>query len=218
VTFPQTLNLNTFINRSGNSGEPTPQLNGTVDDCSTADSGSAMEDDNLSSGVVTTASSSQHENDLNDEDEGIDMSSSTSKSAKQGAGPYLYELFAIMIHSGSASGGHYYAYIKDFDNNEWFCFNDQNVSSVGVLALIHDFRKFTTLYPQITQEDIQRSFGGPNGSYYSSAYTSSTNAYMLMYRQVDAKRNEQLAKVADFPEHIKTLLRQTVDPEDTLVW
>ncbi|XP_050742746.1 ubiquitin carboxyl-terminal hydrolase 47 isoform X2 [Drosophila biarmipes] len=198
VTFPQTLNLNTFINRSGNSGETTAQLNGTVDDCSTADSGSAMEDDNLSSGVVTTASSSQHENDLNDEDEGIDMSSSTSKSAKQGAGPYLYELFAIMIHSGSASGGHYYAYIKDFDNNEWFCFNDQNVSS-------------------ITQEDIQRSFGGPNGSYYSSAYTSSTNAYMLMYRQVDAKRNEQLAKVADFPEHIKTLLPKLHSEDETRV-
>ncbi|XP_017129460.1 ubiquitin carboxyl-terminal hydrolase 47 [Drosophila elegans] len=198
VTFPQTLNLNTFINRSGNSGEANSQMNGTVDDCSTADSGSAMEDDNLSSGVVTTASSSQHENDLNDEDEGIDMSSSTSKSAKQGSGPYLYELFAIMIHSGSASGGHYYAYIKDFDNNEWFCFNDQNVST-------------------ITQEDIQRSFGGPNGSYYSSAYTSSTNAYMLMYRQVDAKRNEQVAKVADFPEHIKTLLPKLHSEEETRV-
>ena len=27
-------------------------------------------------------------------------------------GPYDYELFSIMIHSGSAAGGHYYAYIK----------------------------------------------------------------------------------------------------------
>lgn len=27
-------------------------------------------------------------------------------------GPYVYELFSIMIHSGSAIGGHYYAYIK----------------------------------------------------------------------------------------------------------
>ena len=27
-------------------------------------------------------------------------------------GPYWYELFSIMIHSGSATGGHYYAYIK----------------------------------------------------------------------------------------------------------
>ena len=27
-------------------------------------------------------------------------------------GQYEYELFSIMIHSGSAVGGHYYAYIK----------------------------------------------------------------------------------------------------------
>ena len=27
-------------------------------------------------------------------------------------GPYVYELFSIMIHSGNAIGGHYYAYIK----------------------------------------------------------------------------------------------------------
>ena len=27
-------------------------------------------------------------------------------------GPYIYELFSIMIHSGSAAGGHYYAYIR----------------------------------------------------------------------------------------------------------
>ena len=27
-------------------------------------------------------------------------------------GPFVYELFSIMIHSGSAAGGHYYAYVK----------------------------------------------------------------------------------------------------------
>lgn len=47
-------------------------------------------------------------------------------------GPYLYELYAIMIHSGSASGGHYYAYIKDFKTDQWLCFNDQSVSVVCV--------------------------------------------------------------------------------------
>lgn len=30
-----------------------------------------------------------------------------------------YELFSIMIHSGSATGGHYYAYIKSFETNQW---------------------------------------------------------------------------------------------------
>lgn len=46
-------------------------------------------------------------------------------------GPYMYELFSIMIHSGSASGGHYYAYIKEFRKGDWFCFNDQSVSRVS---------------------------------------------------------------------------------------
>ena len=26
--------------------------------------------------------------------------------------PYVYELYAVLIHRGSAMGGHYYAYIK----------------------------------------------------------------------------------------------------------
>lgn len=28
-------------------------------------------------------------------------------------GPYVYELFSVLIHQGSATGGHYYAYIKN---------------------------------------------------------------------------------------------------------
>ncbi len=45
-------------------------------------------------------------------------------------GPYVYELFSIMVHSGSAIGGHYYAYIKSFTDKQWYCFNDQSVSKV----------------------------------------------------------------------------------------
>lgn len=100
-----------------------------------------MEEDNCSSGIATTASSSQHENDMQEDDEGIDLSTSTdnrttgssTSSLKNDSGKYLYELFAIMIHSGSASGGHYYAYIKEFEHNEWFCFNDQTVTSVSFI-------------------------------------------------------------------------------------
>ena len=50
-------------------------------------------------------------------------------------GPYMYELFSIMIHSGSASGGHYYAYIKEFKKGLWYCFNDQSVSRVSNLYI-----------------------------------------------------------------------------------
>lgn len=51
-------------------------------------------------------------------------------------GPYVYELFSIMIHSGSASGGHYYAYIKDFTTSQWLCFNDTTVNPVSSYNII----------------------------------------------------------------------------------
>ena len=71
------------------------------------------------------------------EDEGIDCSTDSETRANNWRnsvrGPYEYELFSIMIHAGSASGGHYYAYIKDFSKQEWFCFNDQSVSPVCLI-------------------------------------------------------------------------------------
>lgn len=63
-------------------------------------------------------------------------SSSPSVNNFNAPGPYEYELFAIMIHSGSASGGHYYAYIKDFESFKWFSFNDQTVSPVSYAILV----------------------------------------------------------------------------------
>lgn len=34
-------------------------------------------------------------------------------------GPYVYELYSVLIHRGSALGGHYYAYIKSFETSKW---------------------------------------------------------------------------------------------------
>lgn len=147
MTFPQTLNLNSFIKEtdannafahsSSNHCDTTSSEHGSVesaikcDDCSTTDSGSILEEDVTS----TNLASGNHRSDLEaqDDDEGIDMTSSSTETKSilgNNPGPYNYELFSIMIHSGSASGGHYYAYIKEFENGEWFCFNDQSVSPV----------------------------------------------------------------------------------------
>lgn len=57
-------------------------------------------------------------------------------------GPYVYELYAILVHRGTSMGGHYYAYIKvffswnlpeltnlqPFSSGKWHCFNDSTVS------------------------------------------------------------------------------------------
>ena len=35
-----------------------------------------------------------------------------------------------MIHSGGAYGGHYYAYIKSFEDGKWYNFNDSTVTEI----------------------------------------------------------------------------------------
>ena len=65
-----------------------------------------------------------------------DSKSSPVNNSFNAPGPYKYELFAIMIHAGSASGGHYYAYIKDFKSGRWFSFNDQTVLPVGSKSFV----------------------------------------------------------------------------------
>lgn len=112
-------------------------------------------------------------------------------------GPFVYELYSIMVHSGSAAGGHYYAYIKSLSDKKWYCFNDQHVT-------------------RISDDDIEKTFGGSTSSrgYYSSTYASSTNAYMLVYRQCDVTRNEKFTDVEDFSEALKKELSRINNIEE----
>lgn len=41
-----------------------------------------------------------------------------------------YELYAVVNHFGSLTGGHYTAEIKSYENGQWYSFNDGRVESV----------------------------------------------------------------------------------------
>jgi ubiquitin carboxyl-terminal hydrolase 47 len=72
-----------------------------------------------------------------------------------------YELFSVLVHSGGALGGHYFAFVKNVETDLWYKFNDSSVTKV-------------------CENDVKRaSFGSSSGS-----WGSSSNAYMLMYRCV----------------------------------
>ncbi|KAF2838591.1 cysteine proteinase, partial [Patellaria atrata CBS 101060] len=43
---------------------------------------------------------------------------------------HSYKLFAMFMHRGSARGGHYFIYIKDFARNQWRRYNDDRVEEV----------------------------------------------------------------------------------------
>eukprot|EP01080_Neovahlkampfia_damariscottae_P005080 gene5080-8680_t len=84
--------------------------------------------------------------------------------------PIYYELYSVLIHSGGAESGHYYAYIKDFEENKWYNFNDSTVE-------------------EIDEEKVKEMFGGNEDKIekYGKTRVTSTNAYMLMYRKIDSK-------------------------------
>ncbi|CAK5074464.1 unnamed protein product [Meloidogyne enterolobii] len=104
-------------------------------------------------------------------------------------GKYIYELFSIMVHQGSAAAGHYFAYIKNMDQDKWFCFNDSSVQAAS-------------------KHDIYRTFGG-----WSYGYMNNTNAYMLMYRRVDPQRNQSFVRSIDLPLHLKELQTKLLNEE-----
>jgi hypothetical protein len=82
--------------------------------------------------------------------------------------PLMYDLYSVLIHSGSAHSGHYHAYIRDTNStvqdetgidgqgSTWFDFNDSTVSS-------------------IPKERIEAQFGG-----------NQECAYMLFYSKREA--------------------------------
>ena len=80
------------------------------------------------------------------------------------ARPYVYELFAVLVHSGSALGGHYYAYIKVLDDPDgeprWLKFNDSTVTTVTTATVAADgsvffSRVFQTRINCAPHEEIQ---------------------------------------------------------------
>ncbi|ETE71590.1 Ubiquitin carboxyl-terminal hydrolase 47, partial [Ophiophagus hannah] len=186
MTFPEELDMGSFIDIED---EKSPQTE------SCTDSGAENEG---------SCHSDQMSNDFSNDDgidEGICLENNSaaeriSKVVSE-KNSLLYELFSVMVHSGSAAGGHYYACIKSFSDDQWYSFNDQHVS-------------------KITHEDIKKTYGGSSGSrgYYSSAFASSTNAYMLIYRLKDTTRNAKFLEVNEYPEHIKRLVEKEKELEE----
>uniref|UniRef100_A0A7E4V7V7 USP domain-containing protein n=1 Tax=Panagrellus redivivus TaxID=6233 RepID=A0A7E4V7V7_PANRE len=101
-------------------------------------------------------------------------------------GKDVYELFAIMIHQGSATGGHYFAYIKNLEQSQWLCFNDTQVMPVD-------------------SEEVKQGF--------ASAGENNKNVCQMMYCRIDPERNEAFTRNADLPEHVMNWLKQWDEEE-----
>jgi len=104
---------------------------------------------------------------LNEESFKIDMTSALKN------GGNVYELYSIVIHSGTANGGHYFAYIKSFEDNCWYNFNDSEVS-------------------KISEKEIESIFGTKN------SLGMSSTGYVVLYRKI----NDNGTKITNIPDEI----------------
>jgi ubiquitin carboxyl-terminal hydrolase 47 len=98
----------------------------------------------------------------------------------------VYELYSVLVHSGGAMGGHYYCYIKSFEDGKWYNFNDSSVS-------------------EMPEEDIFKVFG--------DKYGSSATAYMLIYRKYNPlfKENPIVIEDSIIPEYLKSEIDEETD-------
>jgi len=77
-------------------------------------------------------------------------------------GEYVYQLYSVLIHSGGVGGGHYSAYIKSFEDDQWYHFNDSRVSEIAI-------------------SEIETMHGDGK---------SSRNAYLVIYKKVTIKKDD----------------------------
>ncbi|XP_005755775.1 ubiquitin carboxyl-terminal hydrolase 26-like [Pundamilia nyererei] len=59
---------------------------------------------------------------------------------------YTYELYAVVNHFGSLTGGHYTAEIKSYENGQWYCFDDGRVKSVKLFLAKENPLSSSTAY------------------------------------------------------------------------
>lgn len=117
----------------------------------------------------------------------------------------LYRLFAVLVHSGEAHGGHYYAYIRPDmlqPDAPWFKFDDERVTRVDSTVA------------------IQESFGGDVeqtrtllGQRITNTYRRAANAYMLVYMR---EQDLPVIQRPVVPEDIPASLVQKFEEEARL--
>jgi len=123
-------------------------------------------------------------------------------------GPEVYELYSILIHRGSALGGHYYAYIKSFEKNKWHSFNDSSVTPIEPNELEEAFGDSTPKKSMGMGLGSGMGVGMMGMGAFQNLISSGSNGYMLLYRRVDPLRNQPEPSKESIPESLKMIFEE----------
>ncbi|XP_037071034.1 ubiquitin carboxyl-terminal hydrolase 24-like [Pollicipes pollicipes] len=105
--------------------------------------------------------------------------------------PVLYELVGVVVHSGQASAGHYYSYVKDRrgsslsnpNKGNWYKFNDTTIEPVDMSEEFLEQECFGGTY-KVKVSDTVQSKWGPSEALPETRLRY-WNGYMLFYEQVN---------------------------------
>jgi len=98
----------------------------------------------------------------------------------------VYTLHSIVVHQGTATSGHYFAYIRCSIDNSWILFNDESVKPA------EKFDVFENCYGGIGS--LYKHKG--KGEISESTYVNETSAYILVYIR-NTKRQEILCPITE---------------------
>jgi len=98
-----------------------------------------------------------------------------SKYVNQEEGTMIYDLYGVIVHMGTAMGGHYIAYCQELETQMWLKFNDSNVT-------------------EMKEEEFEKAFGGKEHA---------STGYVLLYRNRDVPMPEKESIRADIINYIQ---------------
>ncbi|CDW85633.1 ubiquitin carboxyl-terminal hydrolase family protein [Stylonychia lemnae] len=103
---------------------------------------------------------------------------------------YEYELVGVLVHSGSAEGGHYYSFIRERGgNNRWLEFDDKNVREFDIKKL--EVECFGGNHDQRASIQHQGGFIDDFNPADGKFFERSRNAYLLFYQRVQPTNNDE---------------------------
>ncbi|QQP55435.1 Ubiquitin carboxylterminal hydrolase 34like [Caligus rogercresseyi] len=95
---------------------------------------------------------------------------------KEEEGGYEYEIIGVTVHTGTAEGGHYYAFIRSSQKDKWYSFNDAEVKPFDQNQIASECfggEMNSRTYDQVTDKFMDLSIEKTN------------SAYMLFYERVE---------------------------------
>jgi ubiquitin C-terminal hydrolase len=114
---------------------------------------------------------------------------------------YEYELTGVVVHTGTADSGHYYAFLKNAETGLWCEFNDSEISSFDITKLEQDCfggTKKCADYIHATQSIVETVEANPK------------NAYMLIYNRKAPLKYSRADSIPKLHLSSNSVLLQTV--------